>query len=212
VASFFDFLNIKSVLVGPVSKLITSIRQTLDTATHILEVVKETVDDAIASYNEIKNFELKPHWKIRAVSAPQAIDNIKELAEVPTKLFIAVKDLWSRVKGSVDQFKSPVAEAEAAVEEAGALEGGFLRLFPRLAGLIGKAATRVLAIAGLVLQIVIDIDNAVADIHTIVLEIRTAIQSLNHLDAVFLQQNNPRKTVTLEDGSTMKLRVGKLHS
>ena len=203
--------DIKSLLVGPASKLITSIRQTIDTATHIMDVVKETIDDAIAAYNEITNFELKPHWKIRAVSAPQAIDNIKELAEVPTKLFIAFRDLWTRVKASVDAFKSPAAEAEAAIEEASALEGGILRIFPRLSALIGKAITRILGVAALVVQLVIDVDNAVADIHTIVLEIKTAVQSLNHLDAVFLQQQNPRKTVTLDDGSTMKIRVGHLH-
>ncbi len=205
-------LDLKSILVGPASKLITSIRQTIDTAIHIFDVVKNSTQEAIDTYNEIKNFELKPHWKIRAVSAPQAIDNIKELAEVPSRLFIAVKDLASRVKESISAFKSPAAEAEAAIEEAGALEGGILRIFPRLASLIGKGITRILAVAGLIVQLVIDVDNAVADIATIIKELHTAVQSLNHLDAVFLQQQNPRKTVTLDDGTTMKIRVGHLHS
>lgn len=204
--------DLKSLLVGPASKLVNSIKQTINTAIHIMDTVRETCQDIIDTYNEIKDFELNPDWKIRAISAPQAIDNIKELAEVPTRLFIAVKDLVQRVKDSVAAFKSPAAEAEALVAEAGTLEGGLLRIFPRLATLIGKAIARVLAIAGLIVQLLIDVDNAIADIHTIARELKTAVQSLNHLDAVFLKQSNPRRTVTLEDGTTMKIRVGHLHS
>ena len=209
MASFF---NLKSILVSPVSRLITSIRTTIDTATHILDVVKETVDLAIEAYNEIKNFELKPHWKIRAMSPQEAIDNFKEVAKIPSQIVIAVRDLIARVKASVAQFRSPAAEAEAAVAEAEGLEGGFLRLFPRLASLLGKAITRILGIAALVVQVVIDIDNAVADIHTIVKGLHDVIQKLNHLDVAFLKQTNPRRTVTLDDGTTMKIRVGHLHS
>jgi hypothetical protein len=205
----FDF---KSVVVTPFTRVVTSIRQTINTATHILEVVNETVEDAIGIYHEIKTFELKPHWKIRAVSVPQAVDNIKELAEVPTRIVIAVRDLVQRVRNSVEAFRNPVAEAEAAAEEAGALEGGLLRLFPRIAALLGRAISRVLAVAGLIVQLVIDVDNAVADIHTLVGQLRTAITSLNHLDAVFLQQNNKRRIVELADGTKMKIRVGNLHS
>jgi hypothetical protein len=203
--------DLKSILVGPASKLITSVRQTFDTATHFLEVLKETVDDAVSIYEQVKDFELQPHWKIRALSVPEAIENIKELGQAPTKIFIAVRDLWQRVKGSIDNFKSPLAEAEAAVEEAGALEGGILRIFPRLATLIGKAATRVVAVAGVIFQIATDVDNAIADIHTIVQQARSIIEKLNHLDVVFMKQTNPRRTVTLADGSTMKIRVGHLH-
>jgi hypothetical protein len=205
-------LDLKSIIVGPVSRLITSIRQTIDTATHIFDVVKETVDDAIAIYEEVKNFELKPHWKIRALSAPEAIDHIKELAQAPTKIFIAVKDLVGRIRDSFRAFKTPLAEAEAAAVEAGALEGNIFKLFPRLASLVGRAITRILGFAALIVQLVIDVDNAVADIHTIVRGLRGIITSLNHLDVVFLQQNNKRRIVRLEDGSTMKIRLGKLHS
>lgn len=207
-----DLFNFKSVLVGPLSRVLASIRTTIDTAIHIFDVVKETVEDAKSIYDEIQNFDINPHWKIRAISAPETVAHIKELAEVPTKIVIAVRDLSGRIREAVSTFKSPVGEATAAVEEAGSLEGGLLRIFPRLASLLGKAATRILAFAGLIVQLVIDVDNAVADIHTLVKQLRTALESLNHLDAIFLQQNNPRRIVRLEDGSTMKIRVGKLHS
>ncbi len=209
--ALLDLTGIKSAIVGPLSKLITSIRQTIDTAVHIFDVVHETINDAVEAYEIIKNFDINPHWKIRALSAPEAIDNVKELARLPTQLVIAVRDLVSRVKESISAFKSPAAEAEAAIAEAGTLEGGILRFFPRLTALLGKAITRVLAIAGLIVQLVIDVDNAIADIHTIVAGFKTAFEALNKLDAVFLQQNNPRKTVVLEDGTKMKIRVGSLH-
>lgn len=205
-------LDLKSVLVNPVRTLILTIRQTIDTAIHIFDVVRQTVEDAITIYEEIKAFDINPRWKIRVLSAPEAIDGIKKIAQVPSRIFIAVKDLVNRVKNSVEAFKSPVAEASAAAEEAGSLEGGLLRIFPRLASLLGRAITRVLALAGLIVQLVIDVDNAVADIHTIVGQLREAVQDLNHLNVIFLKQSNPRRTVVLEDGSKMRIRVGNLHS
>jgi hypothetical protein len=207
--ALFDF---KSIVVGPASRLMTSIRQTIDTAVHIFDVMKQIVDNIVQTYEEIKDFEIKPNWKIRVLSAPEAIDNVKELAKVPTRIFIAVRDLVTRVKDSISAFKSPAAEAEAVVAEAGSVEGFALRLFPRLASLVGKFITRILAIAGLIVQLVIDVDNAIADIKTITDGLRETVQSLNRLNVVFLKQTNPRKTVTLKDGSTMKIRVGHLHS
>ncbi len=151
------------------------------------------------------------HRKIRAIAAPQALDQIKTLGEVPARLFVAVRDLVQRVKAAVETFKSPVAEATAAVEEAGGLEGSFLRIFPRLATLIGRAAARLLAAVGLLVQLVIDVSNAVNDIHSIAQQLHDAIQGLNRLDAVFLQQQNPRRTIKLADGKSMKIRIGSLH-
>jgi hypothetical protein len=204
--------DLKSVLVGPVSTLIVSIKQTINTAIHIFDVMQEIVDNVVDTYNEIKNFDINPNWKVRALSAPEAIDNVKDLIKVPTKLFIAVKDLVSRVKNSVNTFSNPAAEAEAAMAEAGGLESGLLRLLPRLANLIGKALARLLALAGLIVQVVLDVDNAIADIATISRELKTTVQSLNKLDVVFLKQSNSRRTVKLLDGGSMRIRVGKLHS
>jgi hypothetical protein len=203
--------DIKSILVNPMRTLIVSIRQTIDTAIHIFDVIRSTIEDAIAIYEEIKTFDIDPKWKIRVLSAPEAIDGIKKIAQAPSRIFIAVRDLVNRVKNSIDAFKNPVAEAEAAAEEAGALEGGLLRIFPRLAALLGRAITRILAVAGLIVQLIIDVDNAVADIHTIVQNLRGTLEDLNHLNVVFLKQTNPRRTVILEDGTKMKLRVGHLH-
>jgi hypothetical protein len=204
-------LDFKSIVVGPLRSVLISIRTALDTVTHIWETSLDTANLLRQAYEELRDFDLDPHWKIRAISAPQALDQIKTLGQVPARLFIAVRDLVQRVKAATATFKSPVAEATAAVEEAGALEGGFLRIFPRLAALLGRAATRLLAAVGLVVQLTIDVANAVNDIHTIAGQLHEAIQGLNRLDAVFLQQRNKRRIVELADGTTMKIRIGHLH-
>jgi hypothetical protein len=43
---------------------------------------------------------------------------------------------------------------------------------------------------------------------TVVTDLRQLLEG----DLIFLQQRNPRRVVTLSDGSTIKLRVGTLHS
>ncbi len=204
----FDF---KSVVVGPIRSLVTSLQTTIDTVTHVFETGTSIIEDVIAISHEIENFELRPHWKIRVISAPEALENIKELQRVPTRLYIAIRDLVSRIKSSIGGFKTPLSEATEAAEEASTLEGGLLRLFPRLASTLGRVVTRILALAGLILQAVTDVANTINDIKVIVGELKTVIESLNHMDAIFLQQNNSRKTVVLEDGSRMKIRIGSLH-
>jgi len=211
--SLLDLLpGIKSAVVGPIRTVILQLRTAIDTLTHVFDTCQGILDDSVGIWTELKNFELKPHWHTRALSVPDAIDNVKDLAEVPGKIFIAVKDLWSRLKSKVATPSQQAAdEAVAAIEEAGTVEGFLIRVFPRLARLIGKAIAKILAIVGFVVEGLIDASNALADIRTLVGQFRVAIESLNHLDAVFLRQNKKRKTLRLEDGSTIRIRIPRRH-
>jgi hypothetical protein len=174
----------------------------------VFETGQAIVDDVVGIYHEIEHFDLNPKWQIRVLSAPDAIQNVKDLSEVPAKIFIAVKDLWSRIKSKVATPSQAAAEeAVASIEEAGTVEGFLLRVFPRLARLIGRAIAKVLAIVGLVVEGLVDVANALADIRVFVGQFRVALESLNHLDAVFLRQNKKRETLRLEDGSTIRIRV-----
>ncbi len=171
--------GIKSAVVGPIRTVILQLRTAVDTLTHVFETGKEIIDDTVGIYHELQHFDLNPKWQIRVLSAPDAIQNVKDLTEAPGKIFLA----------------------------AGSVEGFLLRVFPRLARAIGKAIAKILAIVGLVAEGLIDVSNALADIKTFVGQFRVALESLNRLDAVFLRQNKKRETVRLEDGSTMRIRV-----
>lgn len=204
--------GIKSAVVGPIRTVILQLRTAIDTLTHVFETVQGIIDDTVGIYHELQHFELKPHWQTRALSVPDAIQNIKDLSEVPGKIFIAAKDLWTRLKSKVAQPSAQAAdEAVASIEEAGSVEGFLLRVFPRLAKLIGRAIAKILAIVGFVVEALIDVSNGLADIRALVGQFRVALESLNHLDAVFLRQNKKRQTLRLEDGSTIRVRIPRRH-
>ncbi len=211
--AFLDLLpGLKSAVVGPIRTVILQLRTAIDTLTHVFETGQAIVDDTVGIIHEIQTFDVNPHWKVRVLSAPDAIQNVKDLFEVPGKIFIAVKDVWARIRSKVITPSQAAAdEAVASIEEAGAVEGFFLRVFPRLARAIGKAIAKVLAIVGLVVEALIDVSNVLADIRTLVGQFRVALESLNKMDAVFLRQNKKRQTLRLEDGSTIRIRVPRRH-
>lgn len=204
--------GIKSAVVGPIRTVILQLRTAIDTLSHVFETCQAILDDSVGIWHEIQTFQLKPQWETRALSVPDAIQNLKDLSEVPAKIFIAVKDLWTRLRSKIVQPSTAAAEeATAAIEEAGNVEGFLLRVFPRLAKLVGRAIAKILAIVGLVVEGLIDASNALADIRALVGQFRVGLESLNHLDAVFLRQNKKRATLRLEDGSTIRIRIPRRH-
>lgn len=204
--------QIKSAVVGPIKTVLVSLRTALDTTIHIVDTLKDIAEESVGIYHEIQHFDIDPKWQNRALSVPDAIQNVKDLFEAPGRIFIAVKDLVGRIRQQLAPIQAAEAEATAAIEEASGVEGFLLRIFPKLARALSRALARLLAIVGLVVQGLIDISNTFADIRIIVGEFRVALESLNHLDAVFLRQNKKRKSFVLKDGSTIRRRIPIGHS
>lgn len=206
--ALLDFLPaIKSAVVGPLRTVLLQVRTAFDTTIHIVDTMHEIIDDAVGIIHEIKTFEIKPDWKTRVLSVPSAIDNVKDLIEVPARIGVAVKDLVTRLKSKLGPGVAAQAEAEAALEEASGLEGSLLRIFPRLGKLLARGIGKLVGIVAIVVEGIVDVSNALADIKVLVGQSRVALESLNHLDVVFLDQQKKRKTLRLEDGSTIRIRV-----
>lgn len=198
---------IKSAVVGPIRSVLLQLRTAIDTTVHVFDTLRGIVDDSVAILHEIQTFDLDPHFKIRVLSVPDALTNVKDLLEVPTRIFVALRDLVQRVRSQVAPIQAAEAEASAALEEASGLEGALLRIFPRLGGLVARAIGRILAGVGIVVQGLIDASNTLADIRTLVGQFRVALEGLNRLDAVFLRQDKKRQTLELKDGTKIRIRV-----
>jgi methyl-accepting chemotaxis protein len=204
------------------SPILKPLKQLADTFTQVFTKVPETVGKAQDTvneifdiYDEIKNFTLQPAWRNRVVSVPRAIENIKRLAAVPQEILNVVKDLIKQVKESFGKFDERelaqdiegIGEADIA-ESSEAISKFFGKLGPKLA----KIFEKILGVAAVILQVLQNVEQTIDDIKTVVDDLKEVLDDLNHLDGIFLPQNNPRRILQLEDGGSIKIRVGNLHS
>jgi hypothetical protein len=101
--------------------------------------------------------------------------------------------------------------AQDAEEVAADLEGGtgegILKRLPRLA----KGLEKLLGVISLIVDAVISWSDAVDKLQTIVDEVTRLREAIEKGDLIFLKQSNPRKTLTLTDGTKIKIRLGNLH-
>jgi hypothetical protein len=191
-----------------VGRLVTKIR---DGIAHILTLVQR-IEHLISSIkSEVHQFST---WKedlqikSRVISIPAAVEHTQDLLQ-------GAKDAWQAILDLIKDFKEkttggdPKAEAE---EMASDLEGGagesLLKRLPKL----GKGLEKLLGVVTLIVDSIISWSDAVDKLQTIVDEVTRIREAIEHGDLIFLKNRNPRRVVKLQDGTTMKIRIGNLHS
>jgi predicted Zn-dependent protease with MMP-like domain len=169
----------------------------LDASTHLVISVE-------TEYEAIKNFKSRPEWKNRVISVPKAIENITALAQVPSQVATAIKDLIQQVRSKVSTEAFNVDELEGIEDLRG--------LFTRLGGRLAQGFEKILGIVAIIVDALVTCRATIDDLQSIVDAIKTVRQDLENLDGFFLTQKNPRKLLRTQDGETFNIRVGSLHS
>jgi prefoldin subunit 5 len=146
--------------------------------------------------------------RTRVVNLSKAIEQTQDLIEEVKQAWLAVKDLIQNLKGKFETTGNPTEEAEEAIKD---IEGsGFkaiLEKFPRLA----KGLEKVLGFVAILADALESISAGVDDLQRILDTLRDLREELEFGKTIFLNQGNLRKTVTLSDGTKMKIRLGNLH-
>jgi len=201
IARFKTFL-------GPFGKLYDKISAGISDIVHLFGRTKALVDEVRTEVDAWRNFNANPKFKNR-------VTNIRKAVEATKNLVVGIPAAWQALVDVVSQFKekltetNPTAEAEEAIsdlESAG--EGGITKLFPKLA----RSGERILGVVTLIVDAVGGISAVISDLQTIVDELKMVRTEIEDLDTLFLSQKNKRRTVTLTDGTKMKIRIGNLHS
>ena len=163
-------------IAGTLTKAVSEIEQIAGVFINIKDYTVGAFNDAVAliqeietEYDKITNLDVQPHWRSRVISVPKVIDNIKEIANLPTQIIDAVKDLISNFQGRFEAL-----EIQETVEE-------FLPVLGQIFG-----------VASLIAEILLAIRATINDLKTIVDAIKTVREDLENLDLIFLQQKNPR--------------------
>jgi hypothetical protein len=132
--------------------------------------------------NDIRNFDINPKWNSRVISVPKAVDQIKQLYEVPNRIIVDVKDLIEILKTKIEPMEVEPTDVEGLDE---------------LPLKLTKVGERAFAWVTLILDALLAIENAVADLNDIVDQLRQTLEDLQGLDALFLPQGRPKTTVSL---------------
>jgi hypothetical protein len=146
----------------------------------LFDDINKLVSNVEAVVQDIRTFEINPKWNTRVIVAPRVVEKIQELYEVPTRIITDIKDL-------VQLLKDKVQPAEVEVEDVEGLDGVPLKL--------AKAGEKILGWATLIIDSLLAIESALADLNDIVDAIKTTLEDLKGLDALFLPQGSPKKTV-----------------
>jgi hypothetical protein len=134
---------------------------------------------------------------------------VQEFIQQIAAAWRAIQELVQQLKSKFEVTGDPAQEAREAIDDIE--KSGFktiLEKFPRLL----KGLEKVLGFVAIVLDAVESIVVAVDDLTTIVEALKTLREDIETGGPLFLKQSNQRKTVTLTDGTRMKIRIGNLHS
>jgi hypothetical protein len=168
--------GIFSLLGGLWHKLIEIKDKTLSLFTD----VHTLVSGAEQVIRDIQNFEVNPKWNSRVILATHVVDKIKTLYDIPRRIVTDVQDL-------VRLLREKVQPTEIKLEDVEGLDGVPAKLL--------RAGEKILGFATLIIDALVAIESAVADLNDIVDALREVLEDLQGLDALFLPQGNRKKTV-----------------
>ena len=187
--------NLASVLKGVLKDAVSLFKNVVTTfkkATTLVSDASDLFDEVKGEIEGWKHFKQDIRLKSRVINLEKAIKKTKDLIEGIPASWRAVLDLFKQIKSAVAK--------DVAGEETAAL------LAVETAGL-----SEVAAAVAILYQVVSFATDTISDLKTIVDELKRLRLEVEKLDTIFLQQDNKRKNVKLDNGKTIRIRIGRLH-
>jgi len=206
---FTGLFNLVKRFLGPFGKVLDKVKEAYDHLVNILSDADHLAESIKGEITAWKTFKEDIRIRQRVVQLERAVDKTRELIAGIPEAWRSILDIIKNVRSNIGGGADAATEAEAAVEEveAGGVKG-ILERFPALA----KGMERLLGVLAILIQALESISNVIRDVQQIVDEIKAIRLEIERLDTIFLQQSNRRKTVRLENGRVMKIRIGNLHA
>lgn len=195
--------------LGPFGKLFDLLGKFWENLKTVGTRSQKLISSIIDEITAWKNFKENISFRTRVINVKAAIDKSEEFIQQLSAAWNAIKDLISQIKQKFQTAGDPVGDAKAAVDdiESGGFKG-ILEKFPRLA----KGLEKLLGWVALLADTLETISSSIDDLQTIIDTISAIREEVETGSTIFLQQKNPRKTLKLDDGTPIKIRVGNLHS
>lgn len=198
-------------ILGPFGKVIDLVERLWNGVTNSVAKINSLYQSIVDEIEAWRNFKQSLAFRTRVISINKAIDQGGALlAGIPAS-WRAIVDLVSQLRSKFAGIGSgnPAEDARAALKD---IEDSpfknILTKWPKFA----KGLEKLLGWVALIADALDSILAAVDDLQTIVNETKAIREAVETGETIFLSQKNTRRTVTLEDGTKMKIRVGNLHS
>lgn len=197
-------MRIWDILKGMFTAIVTVIPKTIDLCKFIVSEVEEW-----------RNFKNNISFKSGVINLQSVRDHVTDLIQEIITAWHSLVDLFTggfrRVAGK------PFEDAAEAAGELENLFQGFAKLglkdfFAELGPKLEKAGGKIFEVIAIVQAVAEELVHVVDDLNNIVQATSDIRKAFQHGEGLFLKQTNPRRTVTLSDGTSMKIRVGNLHS
>ena len=200
--------RIKAAL-GPLGKLFDLVSKFFKGFKQSFDKGNQLAAEIINEIHEWRNFREAIPVRTGVINLPHAIDKSQELLDQIKAAWNAIVDLAKQIKKQAQgQTENPTDEAEQAVKD---IEGSgiksILEKFPKLA----KGLEKLLGFLAIAVGILESIQSAIDDIQAIVDVVKGIREEIETGSTIFLSQKNKRKVVKLDDGTSMRIRVGNLH-
>jgi hypothetical protein len=196
--------------LGPFGKLFDIVTRFWDRLSHCWENGTAFWRLVFDEINAWKTFKEAIPVKYGVISVPAAVGHTRELVDQIKAAWAAIKDAIAAIKALNPKDQGdPAQEAREAIDDIE--KSGFKTLiekFPKLA----KGAESALTWLLIVVQILESFLDLIDDLTTIVEATQSVREEIETGSTIFLKQSNRRRTVTLEDGTKMKIRIGNLHT
>lgn len=195
-------------IFGAVSQVFAKFKEAVSHLLTLRDRLLKFKESVVGEIDGWKNFKQDIRLKQRVIQLESAVSKTKDLISgIPTA--------WHSIVDIIQQFKAQIGEENptAAADEAAAAfeEGGGLQALTKIAPRLAKGAEKALLVLGLIAGAIEAASNIVDDAQQVVDELKGLRLEFEKLDSIFLSQSNKRKTLKLQDGSSIRIRVGKLH-
>lgn len=200
-------------VVGPIQKLWSILKGMFNAIVEVIPATIALVKLVASEVSEWKNFK-------ESVS----IKGVISLSSVQAKIQDLIQEILSAWHSLVDLFTGgfkrvagkPFEDAAAAAEELENLFSGLGKLglsnfLKEIGPKLEKAGGKLFEVLAIVQAVAEELLHVVNDLNDIVVATKDVRETFEHGAGLFLKQTNPRRVVKLEDGTTMKIRVGNLH-
>jgi len=203
-------LNKVKAALGPFGRMFDILgsawQRTVDLKTNVTKLVNSILAE-IAAW---RNFKEDIAFRTRVINLPNAIDKTQEFLAQIRSGWDAIVALWNDLRGKLDLGGgNPTEEAEQAIKDIE--NSGFRDFFAKFPNLL-KGAEKVLGFVVILGDALTSLLDAIDDLQRIVDTVKAIREEVETGSTIFLQNKNPRRTLKLADGGSIKIRVGNLHS
>jgi len=198
-------------ILSPLRRLFSAVKSFF---TALIDLVPESihlVKSIIEEINGWRSFREQINFKTGVISPKSVKDHVQDLIGEIVDSWHALLSIWTGAKlNPISQIEEASTALADVVEEFGRI-GRFAEFLKNVGPKIEKVGGKVFEVFAIIQQIAETILDVVRKLQTVVDTIADIRRTFETGEGLFLKQSNPRKTLTLEDGTKIKIRLGNLH-